>query len=61
MTKADVVMAAWREVGLLPHQVIVWHKSRSVLGRSDFMYDYEPAMYGWVKGARPRTRAPPAG
>ena len=61
MTKADVVMAAWRVCGLLPHQVIVWHKSRSVLGRSDFMYDYEPCMYGWVQGKRPEPeRRPPA-
>ena len=30
-------MAAWRASGLLPHQVIIWHKSRSVLTRSDFM------------------------
>ena len=61
MTRADVVMAAWRATGLLPHQVIIWHKSRSVLGRSDFMYDYEPAMYGWVQGRRPAPeRRPPA-
>ena len=61
MTKADVVMAAWRTCGLLPHQVVIWHKSRSVLGRSDFCYDYEPAMYGWVQGKRPAPRRrPPA-
>jgi DNA modification methylase len=61
MTKADVVMKAWRANGLLPHQVVIWHKSRSVLGRSDFCYDYEPAMYGWVQGKRPEPeRRPPA-
>ena len=61
MTRADIVMAAWRATGLLCHQVIIWHKSRAVLGRSDFMYDYEPAMYGWVQGKRPEPeRRPPA-
>jgi DNA modification methylase len=61
MTRADIVMAAWRANGLLTHEVIIWHKSRAVLGRSDFMYDYEPAMYGWVQGNRPEPeRRPPA-
>jgi DNA modification methylase len=61
MTRADIVMAAWRANGLLTHEVIIWHKSRAVLGRSDFMYDYEPAMYGWVQGKRPEPeRRPPA-
>ena len=61
MTKIETVMAAWRANGLLCHQVIIWHKSRSVLGRSDFMYDYEPAMYGWLQGKRPEPeRRPPA-
>ena len=61
MTRADIVMAAWRANGLLAHQVVIWHKSRAVLGRSDFMYDYEPAIYGWVAGRRPEPeRRPPA-
>jgi len=34
MTRADIVMAAWRANGLLTHEVIIWHKSRAVLGRS---------------------------
>ena len=28
MLRIDVVLTAWRSCGLLPHQVIVWHKSR---------------------------------
>ena len=61
MTRADIVMAAWRACGLLCHQTIIWHKSRAVLGRSDFLYDYEPCMYGWVQGQRPQPeRRPPA-
>jgi DNA modification methylase len=58
MTRTDIVMEAWRASGLLPHQVVIWHKSRPVLGRSWFLYDYEPAMVGWVKGSRPRTHPP---
>jgi DNA modification methylase len=61
MTKIEAVLQAWRANGLLAHQVIVWHKSRPVLGRCDFMYDYEPCMYGWAQGRRPHPkRRPPA-
>jgi DNA modification methylase len=61
MMRCEVVLAAWRANGLLPHQVIIWHKSRSVLGRSDFAYNYEPCLYGWVQGQRPAARLrPPA-
>ena len=61
MMRYPVVVEAWQEVGLLAHQVIIWHKSRPVLGRCDFMWDYEPALYGWIGGQRPKTaRRPPA-
>ena len=48
---------AWRENGLLPHQVIIWRKSRGVLRRCDFMWDYEPCLYGWIEGRRRRPAA----
>lgn len=61
MMHADVVFEAWRACSLLPHQVIIWVKSRPVLTRCDFMWNYEPCMYGWVKGKRPHSSArPPA-
>ncbi len=61
MMRMDVVLEAWRANGLLPHQVIIWHKSRPVLARCDFMWDYEPCMYGWIKGQRPEPEVrPPA-
>jgi DNA modification methylase len=61
MMKVDIVLESWREVGLLPHQVLIWRKSRRVLTRCDFMWDYEPAMYGWVQGERPPAKLrPPA-
>ena len=61
MMRVDVVLEAWRACALLPHQVIIWQKSRSVLSRCDFMWDYEPCLYGWVQGKRPEPeRRPPA-
>ena len=61
MMRADVVLGAWRDVGLLPHQVIIWAKSRHVLSRCDYAWTYEPCLYGWVKGSRPDpARRPPA-
>ena len=61
MMKAPAVFAAWEQVGLLAHQVCIWQKSRRVLSRCDYMWDYEPLLYGWVKGRRPHPeRRPPA-
>jgi DNA modification methylase len=61
MMRVDVVLEAWKANGLLPHQVIIWHKSRPVLARCDFMWDYEPCMYGWIQGQRPEPEVrPPA-
>ena len=47
MMRAPLVYEAWLKAGLLTHQVVIWAKSRKVLGRCDFMWDYEPALYGW--------------
>ena len=58
MMRADLVFAAWREAGLLPHQVLIWAKSRAVLTYCDYLYDYEPCLYGWIKGRQPRRRPP---
>jgi DNA modification methylase len=60
MMRAPLVFEAWRQAGLLPHQVIIWHKSRAVLGRSDYAYDYEPCLYGWRAGRRPQPERRPA-
>jgi DNA modification methylase len=61
MMRAPLIFAAWGQVGLLAHQVIIWRKSRRVLSRCDFMWDYEPALYGWIEGRRPAaSRRPPA-
>ena len=61
MMQVDVVLEAWRANGLLAHQVLIWHKSRRVLTRCDFMWDYEPCLYGWIEGQRPQAELrPPA-
>jgi DNA modification methylase len=57
--RSEVVFAAWRKLGLLPHQVLIWKKTRSVLTHSHYLWDYEPIMYGWRKGQMPK-RKPPA-
>ncbi len=61
MMRAPIVFEAWERSGLLLHQVLVWHKSRVVLSRCDYCWNYEPVAYGWIKGRRPRSeRRPPA-
>ena len=57
--RTEVIWQSWREVGLLPHQVLIWLKSRSVLTYSHFMWNFEPMMYGWPQGHMP-TLKPPA-
>jgi DNA modification methylase len=60
--RLPVVVAAWEAVGLLPHQLLIWAKSRSVLSRCDYQWNYEGCMYGWRRGQRPPSaRRPPAG
>jgi DNA modification methylase len=56
--RTEVVWEAWRRVGLLPHQVLIWKKTRAVLTYSHFMWDYEPFMYGWPEGHMPKARPP---
>ncbi len=58
--RLPMLFQAWVANGLLPHQVVFWVKSRAVLTRSDFMWQHEACLYGWVQGMRPETeRRPP--
>jgi DNA modification methylase len=57
--RSEVLWAAWRAVGLHPHQVLIWAKSRAVLTHSHYMWNYEPMLYGWPEGKMPK-RKPPA-
>jgi len=56
--RTEVIWQSWREVGLLPHQVLIWKKTRSVLTYSHFMWNYEPMMYGWRQGHMPKVKPP---
>jgi DNA modification methylase len=56
--RSEVIWAAWREVGLLAHQVLIWKKTRSVLTYSWFMWDYEPILVGWPQGHMPKLKPP---
>lgn len=59
--RRQLVIAAWDENGLLAHQTIIWAKNNPVLTRSHFMWQHEPALYGWKKGKQPKKhRRPPA-
>ena len=58
--RSEVIWAAWKKVGLLAHQVVVWKKTRSVLTYSWFMWDYEPVLVGWPAGHQPKSRPPAA-
>ena len=56
--RSEVIWSAWKQVGLLAHQVIIWRKSRPVLTYSWFLWDYEPIMCGWVEGNKPKCPPP---
>jgi DNA modification methylase len=61
MMRMDVVTEAWTANRVKLHQVLIWHKSRPVLGRCWFMWDYEPCAVGWLEGRQPQPeRRPPA-
>lgn len=58
--RQSLVEAAWRELGLLVHQTIIWVKTRGVLTRSHFLWKHEPCFYGWIEGNQPdKDRRPP--
>jgi DNA modification methylase len=56
-----LVEDAWVANGLLWHQQIIWVKSRPILTRSHFMWQHEPAAYGWPEGRPPALRPPVSG
>jgi hypothetical protein len=59
--RMPVVAEAWAANACKLHQILVWHKSRPVLGRCWFMWDYEPCAVGWIEGRQPEAaRRPPA-
>ena len=57
--RQDLVDEAWKRVGLLRHQQIIWVKAHAVLTRSHYMWQHEPCLYGWLEGTPPALRPPP--
>jgi DNA modification methylase len=55
-----LVEQAWREVGLLLHQQLIWVKARPVLTRSHYRWQHEPCFYGWPEGKMPEKAARPS-
>jgi DNA modification methylase len=45
------LLEALRESGFPLRHMLVWAKNQHVLGRSDYHYQHEPVVYGWVGGA----------
>lgn len=44
--------SAWRRVGAIPHCQVIWVKNKATFGRSWFMWQHEPCLMGWRKGAK---------
>lgn len=46
-----IVRSSCEEAGLDIHQCLIWAKSSFTLGRSDYHWQHEPCLYGWLEGA----------
>ncbi len=55
-SRQSLVQSAWEDNGLHVHQTIIWVKARPVLTRCHYMWQFEPAFYGWVKGKSPKLK-----
>ena len=51
----SMVERIWTEFGAFVHQQIIWVKSRPVLTYSTYLWQHEPCLFGWIKGAQPKT------
>jgi len=47
------IIHAWRELGILDHQQIVWVKPLPVFGSVFWHFRHEPCLMGWVQGSKP--------
>jgi len=47
--------SVWNEAGAFVHQQIIWVKTRPVLTYSLYLWQHEPCLFGWIKGAKPKT------
>ncbi len=45
----------WNEFDAFVHQQIIWVKTRAVLTYSLYLWQHEPCLFGWIRGAKPRA------
>jgi len=50
----SMVERIWTEFGAFVHQQIIWVKTRPVLTYSVYLWQHEPCLFGWLRGAKPR-------
>lgn len=53
-----LLLLALRDCEFPLRHMLIWAKNNHVLGRSDYHYQHEPIIYGWVKGSH-RFHGPP--
>ena len=46
-----LLLLALKESGFPLRHMLIWAKNNHVLGRSDYHYQHEPIIYGWVDGS----------
>lgn len=51
----SMVERAWNKFNAIVHQQIIWVKTRPVLTYSTYLWRHEPCLFGWVRGAKPKT------
>lgn len=50
---AGMIMDLWQEVGVLPHQQIVWVKPAPMFSTAYFNWRHETCLFGWKEGHKP--------
>lgn len=50
-TNGEQFRTAFREAGLHLASCLIWKKNAMVLGHSDYQWQHEPILYGWLPGA----------
>ncbi len=54
----SMVERAWNKFDAFVHQQIIWVKTRPVLTYSTYLWRHEPCLFGWLRGAKPKTLRP---
>lgn len=60
-TQRKPTVAAAAAAGFSHRQTLVWCKDQFVMGRQDYHWQHEPALYGWLPGGRVRPMAGASG